>query len=176
MSRTSMSPQFYKETVSCQVLRTIFSKKSCLFLLKSRPKFSVSVPMLTILVRQHQLCFELLISCSYEQCSEYECWGTLIELRESHCTHLINSACVKGGYPLFFMWVLLWIKTSVHARNHRWWPLVVSTLGLLVCSHSTALKQMPRSCSFSSSPYWLSFQTSLALCDRHFFQRDLKLC
>lgn len=85
--------------------------------------------MLTILVRQHQLCFELLISCSYVRCSEYECWGTLIDLRESHCTHLMNSTCVKGGYPLFFIWVFLWLKTSVHARNHRWWPLVMSSLG-----------------------------------------------
>lgn len=168
-----MSPQFYKETVSCQVLTIMFSKKGCLFLLKSRPKFSVSSPVLAVLVRQHQLCFELLISCSYEQCSEYECWGTL---RESHCTHLMNSACVKGGYPLFFMWIFLWIKTPVHARTYRWWPLVMSALGLLFCSHSTVLKQTPRSCSFSSSSYWLSFQTSLALCDLQFFQRDLKHC
>lgn len=129
-----MSPQFYKETVSCQVLRITLSKKSCPFCLKSRPKCRVSVPVLTILVRQHQLCFELLISCSCEQCSEYECWGTLIELHESHCTHLMNSICVKRGYPLFFLWIFWWIKTTVHARNYTWWPLVMSALGLLFCS------------------------------------------
>lgn len=170
-----MSPQSYKEAVSCQVLRIMLSKKTCPFRLKSRPKCSVSVPVLTILVRQHQLRPELLISCSYEQCSEYECWGTLMELHESHCTHLMNSICVKRGYPLYFKLIFLWIRTSVRARNYRWWPLVMSALGLLFCSRSSVLKQTPWSCSFSSS-YWLSFQSSLALCELCFLQRDLKLC
>lgn len=170
-----MTPQFYKEEVSCQVSRIMLSKKTSPFCLKSRPKCSVSVSLLTILVRQHQLCFELLISCSSEQCSEYECWGTLIELHGSHCTHLMNSICVKRGYSLYFILIFLWIKASVHARNYRWWPLVMSTLGLMFCSHSSVLKQSPWSCSFSSS-YWLSFQSSLALCEVCFFHRDLKLC
>lgn len=150
-------------------------KKNCPFCRKSRLKFSVSVPVLTILVRQHQLCFELLISCSREQCSEYECWGTLIELHKSHCTHLMNSVCEKRGYPLFFIWIFLLIKTSVHARNYRWWPLVISTLGLLFAAWSSS-EANPSVMLFSSSSYWPSFQTSLALCELHFIQRDLKLC
>lgn len=112
----------------------MLSTKSCPFCLKSRPECSVSVPVLTILVRQHQLCFELLISCSYEQCSEYECWGTLIELHETHCAHLMNCIRVKRGYPLFLLRIFWWIRTSVHARNCRWWPLVMSALRVLFCS------------------------------------------
>jgi len=46
--------------------------------------------------------FELLISCSHEQRSAYERRGTLIEVYESHCTHCVNSACVKKGHHLFF--------------------------------------------------------------------------